>query len=161
MTTQGPDPLAALRDIQLPDPVAFWPPAPGWWLAAALCAAMIVAAILFARARRRSMRRAALRELSAVEGRFESRGDPAELAQGLSALLRRTALARFPDASVAALHGAHWLRFLAGRGGKAGFPADVCHGLENAVCMGPVFAPRAGETDRWIASVRAWIRSHS
>ena len=29
-----PDPLAQLRDIHLPEPVSWWPPALGWWLVA-------------------------------------------------------------------------------------------------------------------------------
>ena len=30
------NPLVNLKDIQLPPPVSFWPPAPGWWILAVL-----------------------------------------------------------------------------------------------------------------------------
>ncbi len=36
------DPLAQLRDIHLPDPISWWPPAPGWWVLA-----VVVLALLF------------------------------------------------------------------------------------------------------------------
>lgn len=32
----NPDPLATLRDIYLPLPPGWWPPAPGWWILTAL-----------------------------------------------------------------------------------------------------------------------------
>jgi len=31
------DPLAQLRDIHLPDPILWWPLAPGWWVLIILC----------------------------------------------------------------------------------------------------------------------------
>ena len=30
------NPLVNLKDIHLPSPVSFWPPAPGWWILAVL-----------------------------------------------------------------------------------------------------------------------------
>lgn len=161
MTTPTADALVGLRDIHLPDPVPFWPPAPGWWIAAGLGIALLVATLLLARARRRSPRRAALRELSAIERRFQGRPDAARLAIELSALLRRVALVCFPAEAVAALHGAEWVGFLSRQGGKGGLPEDVGETLETALCMGPAFVAGAAEPDRWLANVRRWIRSNT
>ena len=30
------NPLINLKDIRLPPPVSFWPPAPGWWISVVL-----------------------------------------------------------------------------------------------------------------------------
>ena len=53
------DPLAALKDIYLPAPPTWWPPAPGWWL----LAAVLVASLLWLtfRAYRRSQAFAPIR----------------------------------------------------------------------------------------------------
>jgi hypothetical protein len=153
------DPLAALRDIHLPDPVSAWPPALGWWLAAALAAAACVALLLWWRARRRSPRRAALAELDRLASAWGAQRDVASLALGLSALLRRVALARFPREDVAALHGAERLAFLE-RAAKSGFPREVGLELESALYRRPDEGAAArGEAEvlRWIGAVRRWI----
>jgi hypothetical protein len=36
------DPLAQLRDWHLPDPIQWWPPAPGWWISAAVFLALLL-----------------------------------------------------------------------------------------------------------------------
>jgi len=150
------DALAALRDIHLPEAVSFWPPAPGWWVL--LLALLIVAALscLAVRWRRRSIKRAALRELEAAQRDFGSTGDTAELAASLSSVLRRVALARFARAEVAGLHGAEWLGFLANSGSGVGFPADVGASIERAVYAGPSStSERDGEA--WVVAARDWI----
>ena len=40
----SPDPLSELRDIHLPDPVSWWPPAPGWWIAVGIGFGLLAAA---------------------------------------------------------------------------------------------------------------------
>lgn len=107
MNAPGP----VLRDIHLPH-VGWWPPAPGWWLLFALALALFALGLWqLRRAWRRRRWRAALHaELAALAAAHASNEDDAELARGLSALLRRAALRRQPSA--AALHGAAWLDFL-------------------------------------------------
>ena len=115
LPTQLPgDPLAALRDIQLPPWPPWWPPAPGWWL---LAVAALVAAVLGARLalrawRRGRGRRAAVRALEGLRRRHRQ-GEPSEtLTAELSVLMRRAALGRHPRERVAGLTGSAWLEFL-------------------------------------------------
>jgi Domain of unknown function (DUF4381) len=159
--TPAPDPLAALHDIQLPDPVPFWPPAPGWWVVAAILVALAVVAFIWMRRRRAGPRRAALAELGEIErGWIESR-DANALASHLSALLRRVALLRFERRAVASLRDAAWTRFLAEHAGRAGFPHEVGERMTLALCAGPHFQPEPGEAQRWLTSVRAWIERNT
>jgi hypothetical protein len=110
----NPDPLAQLRGYHLPEPVSWWPPAPGWWLLALLLLLAIGAVLwLFLVHRRRgAARRSARRELQALRSAHAAGGDDAALNRGLSRLLRRFALARFPRERVAGLTGETWLQFL-------------------------------------------------
>ena len=66
MNTPNDDALAALRDIHLPEAVALWPPAPGWWLLIVVLLISCLGIGVFLRLRRRSLKRAALLELDGV-----------------------------------------------------------------------------------------------
>jgi len=106
--------LAQLRDIHLPAPVSWWPPAPGWWLLAAALLLSVSGLFWWQRRRRRSRwRRIALGELARLRALLKShQAQPQTLVGDLSILLRRAALSCFPRAEVAALHGERWLAFL-------------------------------------------------
>jgi len=121
----------ALRDIHLPGLVAWWPPAPGWWLVAALALAALVAFALYYRSGRH--RRAALRVVGKVRAALEQGAEPVECLQRVSTTLRRFAMttadqqsvaslrpvggvAERPDSDeVAGLIGQRWLRYLDSR----------------------------------------------
>jgi len=151
------DALAALRDIHLPEAVSIWPLAPGWWALLFAVLALALLSYLAVRWRRRSIKRAALRELDALQRDFGSTGDPAALATSLSSVLRRVALAHFARAEVAGLHGADWFGFLAESGSGVGFPADVGASIDRAVYADPnSTSQRDGEA--WVAAARDWIR---
>ena len=138
----APDPLAALRDWHLPDPVSWWPPAPGWWLVAGLALGAIALAVVLGRRRWRqgAAVRTALGELEFLRGQLGAGLDPGGFAAAVSILLRRLALTRFPRERVAGLSGASWLAFLDATGGGDAFS----HGPGRMLAELPYRAP--GET---------------
>lgn len=103
-----------LRDLHLPDPIGWWPLAPGWWVLIVLFA--IGFAGLLYRAwqsyRFNAPRRHAMRCLAAAEAEYLSHRDPFRLGRQVSELLRRAMLAYAPRHEVAGLTGDAWLRWL-------------------------------------------------
>lgn len=115
--------LEQLRDIHGAAPPQLWPPAPGWWVVAAIVLAVLCyAGLRGLRARRRArLRRAALKGLDAL---CLAAADPARSAAfvaEVSERLRRVALNRFPRDRVASLTGDAWLGFLDETGGGTRF----------------------------------------
>jgi hypothetical protein len=138
--------LAQLADIRLPEPVSWWPPAPGWWILSALflLAAVLVGRRLLAARRRRLILCFALAELDLVTQSFESArngagdenpsGDQAVLAlvNGINGVLRRVALYHFPSDGVAGLTGDDWVRFLQSKSTRASLDDSVQDAFANA-----------------------------
>jgi hypothetical protein len=120
-----------IRDIHLPGMIAWWPPAPGWWLAVTLALAVLVAVALYYRRGRH--RRTALRSLASVRAALEQGAEPVACLQRVSTTLRRYAMTTADEQSVAALRavggvadrptseevagliGQRWLRYLDSR----------------------------------------------
>ena len=69
--------LAALRDIHGAPEIPIWPPAPGWWVLAALLMVLLVWAglKLIAYLRRMALRRRVLRQLESCEETYGVNGD--------------------------------------------------------------------------------------
>ncbi len=140
-----------IRGIRLPDGVSAWPPAPGWWLLAGAILFVVVAGVVLYR--RRALRRAALRELDILRREYQSVGNAAALAAGLSKLLRRVAMTRSRRTAVAGLRGEAWLGYLDRTGGTRDFstgPGRVLRTLPYSG-NGEVEAPALlSLTRRWI-----------
>ena len=104
-----------LRDIHLPGPVPWWPPAPGWWIVAALVLAGLVVLGLRYYADRR--RRAAQKLLRGIAAALDNGAEPVQCLQQVSLLLRRFAITAAqshaaPPTDVAGLIGERWLAYL-------------------------------------------------
>ncbi len=147
------DPLAELRGYHPPDPVSWWPPAPGWWLLALLIVGLLTWVMVWALGARRQRRlaraapRAALDELAALRAAHARDGDATAFARGLSRLLRRFALARYPRRAVAGLSGEDWLAFLDAHGGGGRFQAGPGRDLLTAP-----YRPAKGQARGEVAS---------
>ncbi|MBT8040753.1 MAG: DUF4381 domain-containing protein [Xanthomonadales bacterium] len=105
-----PASLQNLNDIAAPAAVAWWPPAPGWYVLAGL-ALLGLLALLF-RWLQRWQRSRYRREARAVLADVRASG--AGQAHRVPELLKRAALSAFPRDQVAGLDGTAWYRFLDG-----------------------------------------------
>ena len=113
---QGTDPASlALRDIHLPDPVSWWPPAPGWWILLSLIILIVTLLIVLIR-KQRTHRLSAIflakKELDRIRNDFITHQDKTVLARDLSELIRRVCISVFPRTDTASLIGKDWLTFL-------------------------------------------------
>lgn len=149
-------PALALRDIHLPGAPSLWPPAPGWWVLAALLLALLAAGALWLlrRHRARVQRRRLLEALAALETGLASERTPEALAR-IGELLRRVALTRHPRREVAALSGGAWLRFLDATGGGGAF----ANGVGRILADGPYRRRLPPDLDvgALTALVRRWV----
>jgi len=147
-----------LRDIHMPAPIGWWPPALGWWLVAGLVlAAAAFYAFHYYRARHK---RAALRAMTRLRAALEQGAEPVACLQFLSTILRRFAMtvvvpgAAEPD--VAGLIGDRWLRYLDGCWDRTDFTA----GLGKRLVAAPYARPNSIERGTAIeltALCTAWL----
>ena len=143
--------LSQLRDIHLPAPVSWWPPAPGWWLLPALLLiSAALAYVFYVRRRRNRWRRGALAELAQLRD-----AAPQRVLRDLSVLLRRVAISRFPQPEVAALTGDDWLGFLDRTLGEG---TAFQSGVGRALLSGPYANDVEVDAAALIALCERWIK---
>jgi hypothetical protein len=133
-----------MHDLLLPSPVSLWPATPAW----AVLGALLLALLLWLVWRgwhawhQGAYRREALRAL-----------DAAQTPEEIAALLKRTALAAWPRAEVAALSGDDWAGFLRRTAPRAHLTEDAARSLSAIAC-----APAMAEGAR--AAAWLWVRHH-
>lgn len=120
-------PELPLRGIHLPDPVGWWPPAPGWWMLAIIMIATMVIAIRWYRnyQRRMAVYYSARHELEQVKQRYQQSHDTLQLSRELSVVLRRVAISIASREQAAGLIGESWLAFLDNVIDKPLFDSDI------------------------------------
>jgi len=159
------DLLNQLADIHLPEPVGFWPPAPGWWI---LAVVLLIAAGLawrwYARERaRREIVGHALAELDRCYQRYTAADGDSETADErrlryvneVNSVLRRVALVHFPGANVASLGGREWVDFIRENGDSSRLDDE----LAVALSYGRFQTRCDVNTEALYDLGQAWIRS--
>jgi hypothetical protein len=145
-----------LRDIHLPAPIGWWPPAPGWWVLLALLLGLALL-LLWLWKKRRARRQADWFRLAEAElGRLQARhrDDPLSLLRELSVLLRRVAISRYGRGEVAGLTGAAWLDFLDKKAGKKLFKGK----FDRLLTEMPYRASAEAETRALIVAIHEWLQ---
>jgi hypothetical protein len=153
-----------LRDIHLPDPVGWWPLAPGWWVLAALL--VLAAAVYGLHYYLQRHRRVALAAVERFARMLAEGEDAVAVLQGVSPVIRRFAMttARFAESrvgvdpvSVPGLVGERWLAYLDSRWDRDDFVRGAGRLLVDApyAPSGAIDAERAREA---IDVCRAWLK---
>ncbi len=100
-----------LKDIHLPDPISWWPPAIGWWMLAILIPLLIFLVFLsYKRLTAMTAVKTAYKLLATIKQNTTK--DNLLVLCELSTLVRRVAMSVSPRGEVAGLTGRRWLAFL-------------------------------------------------
>lgn len=102
-----------LRDIHLPEPISWWPIAPGWWLL--MVSLFLIIAVIFILRKiylGKQLKRDITSELENIKQQFQKTQNKSQLAKSLSILLRRASISYYPKTNIAGLTGEHWLAYL-------------------------------------------------
>lgn len=155
--------LLELRDIHLPDPVSWWPPAPGWWILIA-CIVVLLITIFIAKKiySGRQLKRDITAELDSIKQQFQKTQDKSQLAKSLSVLLRRASITFYPASNIAGLTGSDWLQHLdatsTSSSGDKKFQSDIGQTLLNAPYL-PDNATLEYDAPTLIELCETWLKS--
>jgi hypothetical protein len=145
-----------IRDLHLPEMIAWWPVASGWWVLFVLL--LFVFSFIARRAwqhyHMNTARRRAISQLRHLQAEYEQSHDAVLLGIRISKLLRRAMLAYAPRDKVAGLIGKNWLEWLdQGLAGKV-FTDGPGHNIESLPYCKADLDTRDIDVDGLIQAVR-------
>lgn len=156
------DALSGLRDIHMPGDISAWPPAPGWWILAALPLGLLGWSLVRTLRQRHQLKRyrSAVEALDQLLLRLQASRSGDEMEQRLvyvnevNSILRRVALLHFDHDQVASLSGTAWTDFLRQHDQRAAITPQLAEALAHGR-----FARRCDiEPTALDAMARHWIK---
>ena len=99
--------------IHLPEPISWWPIAPGWWMIFASILLIIIVVFISRKIYiSKQLKRDIKAELENIKQQFQQTQNKSQLAKSLSILLRRASISYYPKTDIAGLTGDNWLSYL-------------------------------------------------
>ena len=155
----GTTPTLELRDIHLPEPISWWPPAPGWWMIIAALLFIALAVFLLRRyQKKQALKKQVLAEFESIRAQFNQEKNSTVLVQSLSILLRRACISFYPRSEVASLTGDAWLQFLDDTGSDKAFHSKQSQIITTA----PYLSEKTTldfDTEKLISLCHGWIKA--
>ncbi len=143
---------AEFRDIELPEPIGWWPPAPGWWLMLALIVTSLIVLWFARRWWQNRLRRSAIRELDEIYTQHMQHGDDQQLVRQINILLRRFLLAS-GDKDAASLTGENWLQHLE----QFCATTKMRHSEAQVLAEGPYQSNPKVDSERLVGTIQVWL----
>jgi hypothetical protein len=148
-----PGSLDNLHDLVMPDPVSWWPPAPGWVVVSAALVMVLSGWII--RAIRHWQLNSYRREALTLLGKIGGSGTE------LATLIKRVALSAYPRDRVASLTGEQWLAFLDRTGHTDAFTTGAGRWLARLAYEPQLTASLSTtELNGLRTAIRDWILRH-
>lgn len=155
MPPQAQQLLEQMHGIIAPDPVGWWPPAPGWWILAIL---LIAAGVALVMTWRRRQRRNAYKSVALTLLDDLHRCADEDLASETNRLLKRVALVAYPGEQtvINQAFGDAWISWLNQRCGREVFIGNTA----DALAYGGYRSTPACPREDLLNSTRRWLREH-
>lgn len=148
-----------LRDIHLPDPIGWWPLAPGWWWViglTVLASTLVSAFFMYRRYRRSRLGYWLAPQFQALVSSYSEDRDALAFLQSVSELLRRACLSLYPRHTVASLTSEDWLGLL----DQAGQTTVFTHGPGRLLAEGPYLQHASpADVDLLLPLVTNWVET--
>jgi len=155
----NPSAQLPLKDIHLPDPVSWWPPAIGWWIA--LMLVLIICYVAYRgikKLTRPVIKKSAKVELNVLIDAYAEHQNKQQLLQDVSILLCRIGISYLPRNEVAGTVGRQWYEQLNGlASGNPLSPQTI-----DILCSAPYQSHPAidqNQLDALLDQVKKWLAS--
>ncbi|MCW8830374.1 MAG: DUF4381 domain-containing protein [Gammaproteobacteria bacterium] len=159
MNSATPTAALELRDIHLPEPISWWPLAPGWWFLLGGILFIILAVFLYQRyQKKQALKKQVLAEFETIRAQYNKEKNSTALVQSLSILLRRACISFYPRSEAASLTGESWLQFLDSTGDEKAFSTN--HG--QLIASAPYLAENTElnfDAEKLVSLCENWLKA--